>query len=84
MATGLEKGKLWINSVKIRLKIDLVLHPVAAEGLGNIYIYIVRERVRERERERERERSHDVMGIFSGNTHSDPSSNHGQSWLHFT
>ena len=36
MATGLEKGK----PIKLRVKTDLVSHPVRTEQLVNTYIYI--------------------------------------------
>ena len=35
-ATSLREGKLWIQTFKLRLKIDLVSYPTRAEGLVNM------------------------------------------------
>ena len=40
MATGLGEGKLWIETMKLCLKIDLMSPPACVEGLVYIYIYI--------------------------------------------
>ena len=38
-ATTVEEGKLWIQTCKFRLKIDLVSYPARAEGLVDMFTW---------------------------------------------
>ena len=41
MTTSLLEGNFELRIIKLCLKIDLLLHSAHAEGLANIYIYIM-------------------------------------------